>query len=409
MPLHLLSPYVYFFSWIVLAVFSYIYDTNFIYEPLLLYLTGVSIYYTFESFNRYKLPIYFKTLTVFVSILCIYGVFLVLGGEDVYWRSAGRALRKYLYILWLVPSLLSVFPVYVFTCRGWLDERKMKILFFILFFCSMFAFYGGLEQQKLNAILMKTGQEEFTVTSVYAFLSIIPLVILFKDKSIIQFTLMGVMFAYFILSAKRGVVVLGGSAIVLIALAMVIQGSLTKKVAVTFTTIALMLVVYSFFHHQMENSLYFSLRVEQTLDGYTSNRDVLAKNAVEYFNTKTNFRQFVFGVGAQGSLIVNENFTHNDWLAILLEQGLLGVLLYVLYWGGFVVTWIKSRRCDRDAFVAIGLLILIGFGKTLFSMYYLPVSVEMMRSSGFFTIALGYYLGKAFPQYTLVLSDDLPK
>ncbi len=32
-------------------------------------------------------------------------------------------------------------------------------------------------------------------------------------------------------------------------------------------------------------------------------------------------------------------------------------------------------------------------------MYYLPATSEMMFSSGCFTIALGYYLGKAFPQY----------
>lgn len=409
MPLHLLSPYVYFFSWIVLAIFSYVYDSNFIYEPLLLYLTSVSIYYTFEAFRKYKLPVYFKTLVVFVGVLCIYGLFLVLVGDSVYWRSAGRPVRKYLYILWLASSLLSVFPVYVFTCRGWLNERKMKILFFVLFVCCVYAFYGGLEQQKAYAALMHTGQEEFTITSVYAFLSILPLVVMFKDKPIVEFFLMIIMFVYFVLGSKRGVVILGGGVVVLIIISMIVQqGSLGKKCLITIITAVFFIVGYTFLQHQMENSLYFSSRVEQTFEGYTSNRDVLAKNAIDFFENKTSLSQFFFGLGAQGSLIVNENFTHNDWLSILLEQGLWGILLYVFYWVGFAFTWIKSRH-NYEAFIAIGLLMLIGFGKTLFSMYYLPVSVEMMRSSGFFTIALGYYLGKAFPQYTLVLSDDLPK
>jgi hypothetical protein len=41
-------------------------------------------------------------------------------------------------------------------------------------------------------------------------------------------------------------------------------------------------------------------------------------------------------------------------------------------------------------------LVIIGFGKSLFSMFYLPVTEIMIVSAGFYSIALGYFLGKNF-------------
>ena len=115
--------------------------------------------------------------------------------------------------------------------------------------------------------------------------------------------------------------------------------------------------------------------------------------------------QFLFGLGAQGTLSVNESYAHNDWIAILLEQGVFGLLLYLLYWIGFVISWIKSKD-NADSFVALGLLIIIGLGKTLFSMYYLPITAEMITSSGFFAITLGFFLAKAFPQVEHEVSGE---
>ena len=79
----------------------------------------------------------------------------------------------------------------------------MKTLFFIFFVISIYAFYGGLEQQMQYAALMNLDQDEYTVTSVYSFLSLLPLVVLFKERKFLQFILLGVMLVYFVMSAKR--------------------------------------------------------------------------------------------------------------------------------------------------------------------------------------------------------------
>ena len=392
-----LSTYVYFFAWIFLAVFSYIYNSNFIFEPLLIYFTGTALYYTYYAVMNYKLPIYFKGAFLFVFILTLYGIFLIFLGDDIYWQTTGRVVRKYLYILWLIPSLLSVIPVYVFTNRGLIGEREMKILFLMFFACGIYAYYGGLEQQIAYATLMKTGQDEYTVTSVYLLLSILPLVSLFKKNRILQFFFLGVMFIYFILSAKRGVILLGGASALMLVLSMFKNQTIGKKFLILLISLGLLIGLYFFVNHQMMSSPYFALRIEKTLEGDASGRDVYAQLILDYYLHSTSSIQFLFGIGAQGSLSVNESFAHNDWIAILLEQGLLGACIYFFYWIGFVIIWIKSRL-NYDAFVVIGLLLMIGLGKSVFSMYYLPISPEMMASSGFYAIALGYYLAKVFPQ-----------
>lgn len=409
MPLYKLSPYVYFFSWIFLAIFPYVYFTNYIYEPVLLYFTGASLYYAFVAVTNYKqnLPLYFKYLLLFVSVLLCYGCVLILIGDDIYWRTTGHFVRKYLYNLWLIPSLLSVFPVYVFTCRGQIGEREMKILYLIFFACSIYAFYGALKIQMANAALLKTGQEEYTVTSVYSFLSILPLIVLFKKRQLLQFVFLGVTFVYLVLSAKRGAAILGGIASLVLIAGMFVKSSFVKKIMIVLVTGMCMVGVYNFIDHQIKSSRYFAARVDQTLDGYTSKRAEYAQSVYEYHTEKTDAIQYVFGIGAQGTLSVIESFAHNDWLAILLEQGLFGAFLYLLYWIGFVITCLQSRVRDFDAFIGIFLLIIVGFGKTLFSMYYLPISSEMMTSSGFFTIALGFYLGRAFPQGDYEIQEDI--
>lgn len=402
MPLYRVSTYVYFFCWIVLAFFPYIYCSNYIYEPLLLYFTLSSAYYSFIAVTNYKLPVFFRGLFVLVAVLFFYGLMLFLSGEDVYWVASAQPVRNYLYLLWLVPSLLSVVPVYVFTCRGLVSEREMKILFFIFLYSCVFAFDSSLKYQIMQAAMLNSTQEEFTVTCVYSFLSLLPLVILFRKYQVLQFILLAFMFYYFVQGAKRGPVILGAISSILLILSMYIQSTIRKKILVFFITIAFIIGIYVFVNYQIENSAYFAMRVDQTLDGYTSRRDEFTRRILDYILNETSLPQFVFGIGAQGTLSVNDSFAHNDWLAILLEQGLFGLVLYFVYWVCLFLTWIKAK-CNYDAFVAIGLLIFIGLGKTLFSMYYLPVTAEMMASSGFFAIALGFYLGKAFPQQDLFL------
>lgn len=392
-----LPAYIYLFAWIALSFLPYAFYSQNLYAILLTYFTFSALYYSVYSVTHFKLPVYFKFLFVFIGFLSIYGGYLLMLGDEIYWQDAAMFVEQKSYLLWLITSMLSVVPIYVFSCKGLIGDREIKILFFIMLFSCIFAFRSSYEIQLKLAAMTGSSRDEFTITCVYSFLSILPMIVLFRNKLLLQFGLLSVFIVYFIMSAKRGPIILGGACAVLLIWFILHSSSIRKKIVISLISFVCIFALYKFIIFQLENSPYFALRIDQTMDGYTSGRDEYGKIVFDYFVNKTNTKEFFLGIGAQGTLSVNESFAHNDWLAILLEQGLVGGCFFLLYWIGFVYTWIKTKG-NSDAFVAIGLLLLIGLGKTFFSMYYLPISPEMIISSGFFAIALGFFLAKAYPQ-----------
>lgn len=396
---------LYLFCWVILAFLPYVFFSTKIILALLTYFSITGIYYTFVLITRYKVPIYFKFLFSFVFILSLYGLGLFVVGEDVYWQALAQYVEKYYYLLWLLTSMLSSVPIYVFANRGWIGDKEMKVVFFVLLVSCIYAYYGSLHFQLQQAAMAGSKRTDFTITCVYSFLSILPLIALFKKKILLQFALMCIIFIYCVLGAKRGPAVLAGISSFFIIFSMFKQSGIWKRVIILSIALICFVGLYELISFKMESSSYFSLRVEQTLQGETSGREEYARNVLDYYLNNTSNKEFLFGIGAQGTLSVNSSYAHNDWLGILLEQGILGCLLYLLYWIGFVVSWLKSWR-NSECFLVLGLLILIGFGKTLISMYYLPITAEMITSSGFFAITLGYYLAKSFPQKHLDSDEE---
>ena len=292
----------------------------------------------------------------------------------------------------------------MFTCKGMIQEKEMKFFFIVMFISCVYAFYVFSQEKMLEVTMMDLEEDEFTVTCVYSFLSALPCVVLFREKLSIQFVLICAVLTFCILGVKRGPVFLCVLCMLFFAWNTFGNASPKKKIFILLFLLGVTYGVYEFILYQMETSRYFALRVEQTLDGDTSDRDLYGMNILDYFTHSTSTLEFLIGIGANRTLVANNSFAHNDWLSILLEQGLVGLILYLLYWFGFVVSWLKSK-CTNDSFVAIGMLLIIGFGKSMFSMYYLPVTAEMIISSGFFSVGLGFFLAKAFPQENLRVAD----
>jgi O-antigen ligase len=392
-----LFAYIYLLLWLVLAFLPYVYFSTKVYYALLFVFSFTALIFSIYTFLKFNLPTYFKVLFIFVFFLSVYGAYIAFLGEDIYWQGGGRVVNSYDYFLWLSTSMLSSIVVYYFSSRNLLQDVEMKVFFLIAFVSSIYAFQVFLNEKMIEAAKLGLSDEEFTVTCVYSFLSLLPFVVLLKRNVFLQFSSVCAIFIYCVLGVKRGPIFLCIICSLFFVWNLLQGSSIKKKVYVMLLLMGVSIGIYEFILGQIENSPYFALRVEQTLAGDTSGRDSYGKNIIDYYLNHTNIREFFLGIGANQTLSVNVSFAHNDWLGILLEQGLVGVLLYLFYWFGFFMSWLKSKKC-KDAFIALGILLLIGIGKSLFSMYYLPVTAEMIISSGFFAISLGYFLGKAYPQ-----------
>ena len=135
----------------------------------------------------------------------------------------------------------------------------------------------------------------------------------------------------------------------------------------------------------MENNAYFMSRIDDTISGNSSGRDTIYKGLLDYFTTKTNAFQIIFGLGADGTFKAIGQAAHNDWIEILIDCGVIGFFLYVSYWWKSVTTLRMSKKVNESLYLCLLLFFVTQFLKTFFSM-----SINDIPLSS--TMAIGYCL-----------------
>ena len=105
-----------------------------------------------------------------------------------------------------------------------------------------------------------------------------------------------------------------------------------------------------------------------------------------HFLSEDNFVNFMFGHGANGSIRMFYDYAHNDWLELAINQGILGLFLYLLYWFGLNKYRIKSKH-NNVIHAYFTLFIIVFLIKSFFSMSY---NMNIYASS-----VLGYMIATA--------------
>ena len=67
-------------------------------------------------------------------------------------------------------------------------------------------------------------------------------------------------------------------------------------------------------------------------------------------------------------VIMTAKFAHSDWLELLINQGLLGFIIYINYWKHYYISWRIAKNIEVKNI--LGLLLLIFLFKSIFSMSY---------------------------------------
>lgn len=352
-------------------------------QTIVLLLTIVSLYYTIYAVFHYKLPVYLKGLSVFVAMLTVYG-FVLLINPNTYSTTTGNV-SNYLYLTGVFNSLLPIFPFYVFARQGKLTRNSMQR--WALFFCISVTLQYYLHRQQIVLEAVQGGSqiEEFANNFGYEFLFVIPLLSFFSKKRIIQYLGLAYVMTFILMSMKRGAILIGAVCVVWFLSISIKKTRGGRKAGAVILGIALIIVAYFIVQNLLETSDYFNQRVEYTLEGYSSNRDQLFSTFLSHFLNETNPLRFLFGNGANATLLIMNQYAHNDWLELAINQGFLGLVLYLVYWICFYKT-IKQARFDDEIFLAISLLFIINFLRTFFSMSYGDMSV-------YATSCLGYCMG----------------
>jgi O-antigen ligase len=213
------------------------------------------------------------------------------------------------------------------------------------------------------------------------------LVSLFNKKLIIQFGSIAFIGFFVLNSSKRGAILLFA-----FALAFFLYNNLkgaklhsTRRIIVLLLSIAALIVGFRYVGRLMVENDYFYERYMATLEGESSHRDEIYSTILRHYYNDYNIIQMLFGGGAESTLRYFNKYAHNDWLQLLSDCGLVGIIMYMVYWIRCVSLVFKNRRKINNnvIYLLVGMAVIIAFGKTIFSMSFNSMPVGL-------AIALGY-------------------
>ena len=378
---------IYIFLWLVYSLQTFIFGgMGSVYSRfIVMFLIGVSIYYFVYALNHYKMPSYMKGLSVLLVMFTIYGVLLILS-PSTFKGADGDTIPRYKYIFNIFLSLLPVFSFYVFTCQGKINEDILRKWVLVFFVGVTLQYFQNLQHRLQEALEMGSSQEEFTNNFGYEFLSMIPLMAFYSKKKWIQYAGLAYAMIFMLMAMKRGAILIGGICILWFLFRSFRKASGRQKLGVFVLSVVLIVGAIITFYYLENNSDYFLARIEKTLDGNSSGRDELYSLSINHLKSESNPLLFLFGNGAYSSLKILGTFAHNDWLELALCQGVLGLVIYLLYWRGFYKST-KSARYDEELFLAMSLLLMSNFIRSFFSMSYGDMSI-------YSTMCIGYCMGR---------------
>ena len=329
----------------------------------------VSIYCAIKIWQMPNHPPYIKGLNILVLMFSIYGFYLILmNPSTVYYSMSGFSMTSYNYIKSIYLSILPIYAFYYFSLKGYLTAERLRWWAVVFCISCMVSYYNYMQHAMEKLLERGLSAEETTNNAGYLFLSLIPVWVLFRKKPLLQYAGLAFCMAFILMGMKRGAILIGGVVVLYLIWQIIKNARGKQRVIVILLTAVLAVAGVYFVIDMMKSSDYFMQRLEATKEGNSSGRDSLYSFFWTYFTEKADAIQYLFGRGANGTLEIYYNYAHNDWLEIAVNQGLLGIIVYAVYWKKFYSTWSQSTNIEAKTILA--LVGIIYFAQTLFSMSY---------------------------------------
>lgn len=356
--------------WVIYYLQGVLYPSGGIISTLLL---GINLLVSFvcavKIWQKPHPPRYIKGLNLLVIMFTIYGVALIITNPStIYYNLSGFSMPSYNYLKAIYLSILPIYAFYYFSDKGYLTAERLRCWAIVFCISCIIYYYHNMHQALLHLAEIGSSREEITNNEGYTFLSLIPIWVLFRKKPLLQYVGLAICLAFIIMGMKRGAILIGGVVICYLIWQIIKNSKGPQRTYIFLLTLVLGCAAVYLIKDMVSNSAYFLHRLETTMEGNSSGRDNLYSFFWKYFTEEASFSQFLFGRGANGTLEVYYNYAHNDWLEIAVNQGILGIVIYVFYWRCFYKTWRYSTNIEAKTILA--LFGIIFFAKTIFSMSY---------------------------------------
>lgn len=343
----------------------------------------VSFYCIFKIQKKHVRNPYINGLKKILILFSFYGFILILVSDIHISSLTGYVkVKSYWYLMELYVSILPIFPFYYLSKKNYF--RKETLIFWLCVFLLLIPIIFIQSASLIGNDVTNIFSTNRTSNVGYAFVALLPAVALFNNKLIFQYFIFIYCLAFSLICMKRGPIIICILCLIVFIVYKFKNVPFRKKISIVAFLSILFYISMFFIMELAGNNAYFMTRIEDTIDGGSSGRDSIYSALIDYYLLKANVLQQFFGLGAYGSLKVSHNFAHNDWLEILIGQGLIGLIFYVNYWFCFYKI-IKRNKKNQEVYLALSLFFVIYFLKTLFSMSINDIPV-------FSSLFFGYYL-----------------
>ena len=314
-------------------------------------------------------------------------MYVIYGSIHIMFDAPIMVQGQYVYLQTALNSLSPIFLFYYFTKNGLLTSDRIILYLPILLATSIMLFY-----KHENIMMMLTNKEEVTNNAGYFFISLIPFLFFYYKKPVWQYVFMGIILLYVVMAMKRGAILIGAICFVMLLYTNVKNSSQGTKFIFTVLTIAIMFGISRYIDYMMDTSTYFTARIEQTLEGDASGRDIIYGNLWNTLLTETSPFYFYLGRGADSTLKVAGAFAHQDWLETFCNNGLVGVFILFFFFYTFAKNvWKSKLYFPRMMHYSFATLFIIVFSKTLFSMSIQDLDLAEYMLIGFFAYELFHF------------------
>ncbi len=351
-------------------------------QLIFIILMAMSFYACYKVNWYHHICPYVKWLNVMLVVMTIYGVIPIVNGSSFHLGIyANSTVRNYAYLQHMYISVMPIYVFYYYSMKRRLASENLAYVYLMLFSLSIILFYQLLFKETIN-----NGKDNIVNNIGYLFVPLIPMLSLLKLGNVWKYIFALLSFCFIMLSMKRGAILAGS---VLLLLFMKHNFRLRTKQQLVFAFFLLLtsiFVIYRFVMNLYATNVFFQQRLTKTIGGYSSHRDELYDFFWHYFTERTSTWEFFFGHGAQGTVSLYGQYAHNDWLEFAINQGVLGIVLYFIYWCVFAWEW-KDYHGPKTSRTTLGDIII-----TYFLIAFFSVSIGDMPLAA--TLCIGYCLAE---------------
>lgn len=225
----------------------------------------------------------------------------------------------------LTIALLSYFPFYYFSLHGYLTKKLLLRFSFLLFVLFCFSFFSVRSEIDAESFQGEGG----TINEAYNFVLLLPLLLLLNKRKA-SFVYLVISLIFVLLGAKRGAILCAFS-VLFIYLVYSIKwstwGRKRKGWIIAFLLLICVIAVYF-----INNDAYLQQRIFETSTEEDISGQIRTMRYGLLWNTfrSAPFLEMVFGNGFAQTVMLGGGLAHQDWLELLVDNGIIGLFFYLL-------------------------------------------------------------------------------